>query len=151
MKKKKKTLKDSDDRSTGASTADKYSAYTHRGGQCECSANKMTMSQMQTGSFKMGLHEAVGDGGHLRSGVWHDWTHEALSYITVSICQVTPCSRVSCHTEGENNPLIGWRWFLEVSLSHLVQSVAKKVFSLVSTMLPWLPVVFPVSLQILAN
>lgn len=78
-------------------------------------------------------------------------THEALSYITVSICQVTPCSRVSCHTEGENNPLIGWRWFLEVSLSHLVQSVAKKVFSLVSTMLPWLPVVFPVCLQILAN
>lgn len=72
-------------------------------------------------------------------------THEALSYITVSICQVMPCSRVSCHTEGENNPLIGWWWFLEVSLSHLVQSVAKKVLSLVSTMLPWLPVVFPVS------
>lgn len=77
--KKKKTLKNSDDRSTGASTADKHSAYTHRGGQCECSANKMTMSQMQTGSFKMGLHEAVGDGGHLRSGVWHDWTHDSWS------------------------------------------------------------------------
>lgn len=88
---KKKNLKDFDDRSTGASTADKYSAYTHRGGQCECLG------------------------------------------------------------EGENNPLIGWRWFLEVSLSHLVQSVAKKVLSLVSTTLPWLPVVFPVCLQILAN
>lgn len=39
----------------------------------------MTKSQMQTGSFKMGLHEAVGDGGHLRSGVWHGWTHDSWS------------------------------------------------------------------------